>query len=156
MAERLAGFDPCRAGAGPEDRETGSGQRIGDTSGQRRLGSDHDQFDGFTSGDRHDRRPIEGVNAGHAPDARLGRDGVTAGRDDDRVDARLGGQFPGQRMFAPATPHDQDPGGHHEAHAGRAGRWRIGRQARSIVWVRSGPTDTRTIGTPACSSIADT
>ncbi len=34
------------------------------------------------------------------------------------------------------------------------GRLRIGRQARSIVWVRSGPTDTSTIGTPACSSMA--
>ena len=37
-----------------------------------------------------------------------------------------------------------------------AGRWRIGRQARSIVWVRSGPTETSTIGTPASSSSAVT
>ena len=36
------------------------------------------------------------------------------------------------------------------------GRWRLGRHARSIVWVRSGPTETNTIGTPACSSSADT
>ena len=43
-----------------------------------------------------------------------------------------------------------------EAHAGSPGRWRIGRHARSMVWVRSGPTDTSTIGTPACSSSAAT
>ena len=50
------------------------------------------------------------------------------------------------------------PGRHHEAtaHATIPGRFRIGRQARSIVWVRSGPTDTSTIGTRAYSSIAVT
>ena len=42
------------------------------------------------------------------------------------------------------------------AYAGVGGRWRIGRQARSMVWVRSGPTETNTIGTPACSSSAVT
>ena len=30
----------------------------------------------------------------------------------------------------------------------------IGRHARSIVWVLSGPTETKTIGTPACPSSA--
>ena len=35
-------------------------------------------------------------------------------------------------------------------------RRRIGRHARSIVWVRSGPTDTSTIGAPAVSSSAVT
>ena len=81
---------------------------------------------------------------------------VAARRDDHLVDARLAGQLPGQRVLAAATADDHDPGRHHEAHAGRPGRLRIGRQARSIVWVRSGPTETRTIGTPACASIADT
>ena len=42
------------------------------------------------------------------------------------------------------------------AHAGIPGRRRMGRKARSMVWVRSGPTETSTIGTPACSSIAET
>ena len=65
-------------------------------------------------------------------------------------------------MLAPATAEDEDAGGHGERHAGSSaqagvvGRWRIGRQARSIVCVRSGPTETNTIGTPACSSSAVT
>ena len=41
-------------------------------------------------------------------------------------------------------------------HAPATTRWRIGRQARSIVWVRSGPTETSTIGAPAASSRAVT
>jgi hypothetical protein len=49
---------------------------------------------------------------------------------------------------------EQDPRGDERIHATIPGRLRIGRQARSIVWVRSGPTDTRTIGTPACDSMA--
>ena len=100
--------------------------------------------------------PVERVDAGHAADPRLEPDRVAAGRDDDLVDARLGRQLPGQRVLAPAASDDEDAGRRHEAHAGSPGRWRIGRHARSIVWVRSGPTDTSTIGTPACSSIADT
>jgi hypothetical protein len=36
-----------------------------------------------------------------------------------------------------------------DRHAPATTRWRIGRHARSIVWVRSGPTDTSTIGAPA-------
>ena len=65
------------------------------------------------------------------------------------------GQLPGERVLAAAAADDEDPGRHDQAHAGSPGRWRIGRQARSIVWVRSGPTETSTIGTPACSSMAD-
>ena len=64
-----------------------------------------------------------------------------------------------QGVLAAAAAHDEDARRHHEAtatHAGIPCRRRIGRQARSIVWVRSGPTDTSTIGTPAWLSIAVT
>ena len=139
----------------PEDRDPGLDQRIGDPGGQRRLGADDDQLDGLAPRERDDRRRIERIDARHASDTRLASDRITPRRHDDLVDARLAGQLPGKRMLAPATAHDQDAGRHHEAHAGSPARLRIGRQARSIVWVRSGPTDTSTIGTPACASIAD-
>ncbi len=145
-----------RRRARPEDREPGLDQGIGDTRRQRRLGPDDDQLGRLATGDRDDRGPVQRIHARHAADARLAPDRIAPRRDDDLVDARLGGQLPGQRVLAPATPDDHDAGRHHEAHAGRLTRLRIGRHARSIVCVRSGPTDTRTIGTPAWVSMAET
>ena len=160
MAERLARLDPGRRRGRAEDGDPGLRQRIGHPGGKRRLRSDDDQLGGLTPGARDDRGRVERIHPGHAADPRLPGDRIAAGRDDHLVDARLGGQLPGQRVLAAAAPDDEDPGRgmemHPGAHAGSPGRWRIGRQARSIVCVRSGPTDTRTIGTPACSSIADT
>ena len=153
VAERLAGFDARGVARRPEDREPGLAQRIGDAGGQRRLGPDDDQLDRVGSRHGDDRRAVERIHR-HAADARLGRDPGTPRRDDDLVDARLRGELPGERVFAPATADHQDPGRHDQGHATIPGRLRIGRQARSIVWVRSGPTDTSTIGTPACDSMA--
>ena len=156
VAERLARLDPRRRGGRPEHREARLEQRVGDAGGERRLGSDDDQLGRFATGDRHDRGGVERVDPRHAAHAWLEADRVAAGRDDDLVDTRLGRQLPGQRVLAAAPTDDEDAGRRDEAHAGSPGLWRIGRQARSMVWVRSGPTETRTIGTPACSSIADT
>ena len=72
-------------------------------------------------------------------------------------------ELPCQRVLTAAAAKHEHPGRHDQGHrddrtgqAGFTGRWRIGRHARSMVWVRSGPTDTNTIGTPACSSSAVT
>ena len=98
---------------------------------------------------------VERIEVGCDPRARFGRDRVAAGRHDDEVDPGLGSELPGDGMLAAAATDDEDAGRHHrQAHPGTTGWWRIGRQARSMVWVRSGPTDSSTIGTPACSSIA--
>ena len=160
VAERLAGLDPRGRGRRPEDGEPGRGQGIGHACRQRRLRADDDQLRRLAPGDGQDGRRIERVDAGHAAHPRLQPDRGAPRRHDDLVDPRFPRQLPGQCVLAPATPHDQDPGRHHQpsaaVHAGKPGRWRIGRQARSIVWVRSGPTETSTIGTPAWASIADT
>ena len=156
VTERLARLDPGRRLRRPEDGEACSAKRVGDAGRQRRLRPDDDQLGGLAPGDRDDRRRIERVDARRPADAWLGRDGGTPGRDDHLVDARFAGQLPGERMLAGAAPDDEDPGRHDQAHADNPGRLRIGRHARSIVCVRSGPTDTRTIGTPACASMADT
>ena len=88
---------------------------------------------------------------------------VLPGATSDLVHAGLAAQLPGERVLAAAAADDEDAGGHHEGHRGHisdqavaAGRCRFGRHARSMVWVRSGPTETNTIGTPAWSSSADT
>src|SRR5262249_37297260 len=99
---------------------------------------------------------VERIDARHAADLRLTGDRIAPGRHDDLVHTGLAGQLPGVRMLAPAAAHDDDPGRRDERHAGRPTRWRIGRKARSIVCVRSAPTDSRTMGTRACSSIAET
>ena len=159
-AERLRALDPGRGGARAEDREPGVRERVGDAGGQRRLRPDDDELGGEPPGDRDDRRTVERID-GLAADPRLRRDPVGSGRDEDLVDARLGGELPGQRVLAAAAADDQDPGRLDQARQRRScarhrGRWRIGRQARSIVCVRSGPTETSTIGAPACSSSAVT
>ena len=157
-AERLARFDPsCRLG-GPERGHARSAERVGDPGRQRRLRPDHRELDGLAARQLDEGRAIERVDAWRDPDARLACYPGTARCDDHLVDARFGGQLPGQGVFAAADTHDEHPRRHHEAraHESTAGRVRIGRQARSIVWVRSGPTDTRTMGTRACSSMAVT
>ena len=103
--------------------------------------------------------PSSGSTSGRQRTRGSVADRVAAGRDEDRVDAGLAGELPGEGVLAAAAPDDEDARRHHErrrAHAGIPGRRRIGRQARSMVWVRSGPTETSTIGTPACSSMAVT
>ena len=157
-AERLARFDAGGRRRRPERRHAGRQQGVRDPGGQRRLGADHRELDRLAPCQLDQRRAVERIDPRDDADPRLGRDPGAARRNDHLVDTRLGGQLPGERVLAPAAADDEDPGRHDEAtaHATIPGRFRIGRQARSIVWVRSGPTDTSTIGTRAYSSIAVT
>ncbi len=160
VAERLARLDPGGRRARPEDRDPGLRQGIGDTGHQRRLRTDEHEFRGHGSGHGHDRRSVEGIDPRDPAHPRQGGDGLASGGHDHLVHAGFRGQLPGERVFATASAHDEDPGRHDQpsatAHVGIPGRLRIGRQARSIVWVRSGPTDTSTIGTLAWRSMAVT
>ena len=156
----LRGLDPGgRRASARRPRYPASVEGIGDAGRERRLGPDDDELGGERAG--RPRRPPRGSSGSTAGATRTRGSVAIAsrpGRDEDLVDARLGGQLPGQGVLAAAAADDQDPGRHGRAGscAGATTRWRIGRQARSIVWVRSGPTDTSTIGTPACSSSAVT
>ncbi len=156
VAERLAALDPRGGGGRAEDRDPRGDERIGHAGRQRRLRPDDDQLDRLSPCERDHRGPVERVDVG-AAHPRLAGDGVAPRGDDHLVDARLRPELPGQRVLAAAAPHDEDPGRHQQAgraHAGIPARFRIGRQARSMVCVRSGPTDSSTIGTPACASMA--
>ena len=157
VAERLAALDPCGGGRRTEDRDPGGDERIGDPGRERRLRSDDDELGRLAPSERDHGGPVERIDVG-AAHPRLACDRVAPRGDDHLVDARLRAELPGQRMLATAAPHDEDPGRHQQArsvaHAGIPARFRIGRQARSIVCVRSGPTDSSTIGTPACASMA--
>ena len=121
-------------------------------------GPDHRKLDRLTPRQLDQRHTVERIDPLGDPNPRLRRDPGAARRDDHLVDTRFRGKLPGERVLAPATADDEHPGRHDQAtaHATIPGRFRIGRQARSIVWVRSGPTDTSTIGTRAYSSIAVT
>ena len=127
-------LDSIRAAAavGPKTAIPASIERVGDAGRQRRLGPDDDQLGGLAPGDRDDRRRVERIDARHAADTRLARDRVAPRRDDDLVDARLGGQLPGERVLAPAAAHDEDPGRHH-----RGSR----RQPRAVAHRPPGPLD---------------
>ena len=154
VAPGLGGLDRGGCLRGTEHRDTGRGQGIGDTRGERSLGADDDEL--RRTGPREPDEPGRVVRPNvRDPDPRLARDRGAARSNDHLVHPGLGGELPGQRVFAPTAAHDDDARRHHERHAG-TGRRRTGRQARSIVWVRSGPTETRTIGTRAWSSSAVT
>src|SRR3954471_11627564 len=151
MAERLRCLEPRGRPGGPEDGRARRLQRIGDTNRERSLGSDDDEVNAIGPGRLDDCGGLERIDAGQDADARLQPDRGAAGRDEDLAHGRLAGELPGKSMLSPPAADDEDS--HQTA---TAGRWRIGRQARSIVWERSGPTDTSTIGTPASSSSAVT
>ncbi len=109
-------------------------------------------------GGSDDRGRDQRVDLTQRSHPRLGTDRGTAGSHGHLVDAGLAGELPGEGVLAGTAADDEDPGRHdREAHpVATVGRWRMGRYARSMVWVRSGPTDTSTIGTPAATSRAVT
>ena len=163
VAERLGRLHPGRGLARAEDRDPGRVQRVGHAGApaappaRRRRGP----LPSPARARRPRRGPAGPPAAQRTPGS--GGDPRAPGRDDHLVDAGLAGQLPGERVLATAAAEDEDAGGHGGASRGvrrlrpaSCGRWRIGRQARSMVWVRSGPTETNTIGTPACSSSAVT
>src|SRR4029079_5271081 len=159
VAERLARFDAGGGGGRAEHRDPVLVERIDDAGSQRRLGGDHGELCRDGLGDEDDPFGVEGVEVLERAHARLGPDRVAPGRDGDLVHTRFDAELPGEGMLAGPAADDEDARGHHEpagGHAGTPWRWRIERQARSIVCVRSGPTETRTIGTAACSSNAVT
>ena len=155
-------LDPRRGRGRAEDGDPGGDERVGDAGRQRRLRPDDDELDRAVAGGRDDRRAGRAGrrrrSATRGSAAIASRPGATT----TSFDARLGGELPGERVLAAAAADDEDPRRHDAGHRriaqrrDRRLRWRIGRQARSIVWVRSGPTETSTIGTPACSSSAVT
>ena len=165
VTERLGALDPGGRGGRPERRHAGRPQRVGQAVREGLLGSDDRELDRVRAGDFDDRGVVGGRDL-DALDPRQLADRVAARRHDHEVDPGLVGQLPGQGVLTAAATDDEDPGRHHgRAHAGApvarpapvsAGERRIGRQARSMVCVRSGPTETSTIGTPAWSSSAET
>ena len=104
------------------------------------------------------------VDAAVDAHARDGRDPGAPGHGDDRLDARLAGQPPGQGVLPAAAADEEDAArdGGRRAHRGRRPRRSAaparpapsGRSWRTTVWVRSGPTETSRIGTPASASSA--
>ena len=155
MTEGLRRLELRRLATRPEHRDAGVAERVGDPDRERSLGPDHDQLGGHRTGRLHDGRGIEGVDPGHRTDPRFAGDRPGSRSHEDFVDARFPGELPGEGVLAPARADDEDARRRDEVHGSATPpRCRIGRQARSIVWVRSGPTDTSTIGTPAISSRA--
>ena len=152
VTERLGGLDPRRRLRRPERADAGVSQRIDHPSRERRLRADHHELGRDGPCGRHDRLGTERIDRGQAAHPRFGADRRRTGSHHDLVHPGLGRELPGQGVLPRARADDQGP--RRRRHATRTGCLRIGRHARSMVWVRSGPTDTSTIGTPASSSTA--
>ena len=71
LGEALRAFELGGRGIGPEHRNSGRAQRIGDARDERRFGTDYDEVDGIASGERDDRGRIAGIDGdAFAPSAR--------------------------------------------------------------------------------------
>ena len=144
----------------PEHADAGVRQRVRDARGERRLRPDHDELRGDRARGRDDGTGVERVDGGQAAHPVLVAIAALPGATKTSFMPGSRGELPGERVLARARADDEGAGRRRCARrAVRArdrarGRRRIGRQARSIVWVRSGPTETSTIGTPASSSTA--
>ncbi len=153
-AERLAALDPGGCRARPEDREPGRPQRVGHASGEGRLGPDHDEVRPERPGRRDDGSRIGRPHAAVDQDAGQPGDCLASRHREEGLECRLGHELPGERVLASPAPDQQDPPRHgHRRHPPRP---TVGRSPITTVWVRSGPTETRLIGTPASSSSAFT
>ena len=159
VAERLRALDPCGGRGRPERGDPRGHERVRDARGERRLGADDGEVDPCAEGSRDDRGRVERVARGDR-DAGHARDRVAAGEREDERDAGLPGQPDRQRVLAAARAHQQDaawrhpawrPGGSHQPRPAARGR-----SSSITVWVRSGPTETSVIGTPASSASAAT
>ena len=123
--------DSIRAAAavGPKTAMPASRERVGEPGGQRRLGADHDELDRERARASDDGAASSGVESA-ATTGRAGSsaDPVAARRDDDLVDARLGGELPGERVLAAAAADDRGSGSAWRSGVmrGRLARRRIG------------------------------
>ena len=161
---RSRGRTPCSTRSGPPPADgpktaiPAARERVGDAGRQRRLGPD--------------RRRARPPRAAPPRRPRAGSSGSTPATPRTRGSAAIASLpgatttslTPGSAASFQASACSRPPPPTMRMRVGRDQRLmpaappgrRIGRQARSIVCVRSGPTDTRTIGTPACSSRAVT
>ena len=167
VAERLRRLDPrgCRRRA--ERRDAGRLERVGDAGRERRLRPDDDELDRSAAGRastiggrRRARRPRRAIRTRGSS-----RDPADPGATTISLTPGSAPSFQARACSRPPPPTTRIRVGitgrligrpRRRRQTGAAGRLRIGRQARSIVWVRSGPTETSTIGTPACASSAVT
>ena len=144
-AERLAGLEPRRRGARARTRRCRRHGVVGQPGDQRRLRPDDDQVGlGSPAADAMTASESAGHDVGREQRRRRPCPGCPAPR--RRLDARLRGQPPGERVLARARADDQ-----HSARPRRHGHRRVVPRARgdrprspagprAIVCVRSGPT----------------
>ena len=98
------------AAVGPEDRDAGRGQRVGDAGRQRRLGPDDHELDGLAPGERDDRVGVERIDVARSAPAAPRAIASLPGRDDDLVDAGLRTELPGERVLPAAAADDRGSG----------------------------------------------
>ena len=167
-AERLRALDPGRGRRRPEHRDAGLDQGIRDAGREGRLRPDRRRARRRSrrASATTTRRARRADRPRSTPDPRLrGRSRRIPGATRTSFTPGSAASFQASACSRPPPPtirirvgwtsraHRRPRG---RPRIGPRRRWRIGRHARSIVWVRSGPTDTSTIGAPACSSSAVT
>ncbi|MNX94714.1 hypothetical protein D3C86_1269600 [compost metagenome] len=106
LGEGLAALDDGRRRAGAEHWDAGFVKAVGQAVDERIRRPDDHQVDFEATGDRH--QALEVVNL----DAHVDAEGVgarVAGGTVDPLDARRSGEFPGERVFAPAPTHHEHP-----------------------------------------------
>ena len=103
--EALRAFDLRRRGARPEHRDAAEPKCVGDAGHERHLGTDHDEVDRERAREREQALRVLRVHRVARPetgDPRVTGRGVQLGQ------PRALRELPGERMLAPARPHDQN------------------------------------------------
>jgi hypothetical protein len=101
---RPCSFRALRGHGRPHNRQAGCLERVDDPEGQGKLRTDHGQADAVGAGDGEERFRLREV--GRQVRSDLGSAGV-ARRAQDRGDAGVAGERPGQGMFTgPISKHE--------------------------------------------------
>ena len=111
LHEGLGAFEPRRRPVRPERRNSGLPERVRQPGRERGLRPDDDEVDALPLRQRRQALHILGSD-GYA--FGLGGDARIARRAEQPLDQRRGRNRPGERMFAPAAAHHQNP---HALHA---------------------------------------
>ena len=103
--EALRAFDLRRRGAQTEHRDAAESKCVRDAGHERHLGTDHDEVDRERARKREQTLRVLRMHRVARPEP---RDPRVAGRRVQLGQPRALRELPGQRMLAPARPHDQN------------------------------------------------
>ncbi len=140
----------------PHHGDAGRPQTIGEAADEGRLGADDDEVDGSRRTSANN--PSVSVMPTGSTRATSVMPGLPGATTTSHPGVAIAGEPPAQGVLPAAGAHHEHSAVHRQAPAAAVVRRgpEATRPVRMMVWVRSGPTLTSVMGTPASSSSAST